>query len=263
MNNSLLQSTVLTACLALPLASHALSAPGTDVASFLGTSLEDMEAINPTGASSGAGEPSEVTRGTAMRRTLTVSAGDVLRFDWFFGTDEGPNGANNDIIDFAFFSVGGSLSLLASALDPSEVPADGSPFTDQLLPLTEGGTDYFRTLSVTFNADGEVLIGFAVVDVSDTIVESGLIVDNVTLNGNLLGNGGFEDNLVDGNTVLFDGWETLGDVGLWENQPPTTEGNVGALLMSGNFAPDPVPVPAAVWLFGSAIGALAWRRRRG
>lgn len=263
MNNPLLQSSVLTACLALPFASHALSAPGTDVASFLGTTLEAMEAVNPTGASSGVGDPSEVTRGTALRRTLTVSAGDVLRFDWFFGTDEGPNGAKDEIIDYAFFSLGGALTLLASALDPSEVPADGSPFTDQLLPLTEGGTDYFRTLSFTFDAAAEVIIGFAVVDVGDTVVESGLIVDNVTLNGNLLGNGGFEDNVVDGNTVLFDGWETLGDVGLWENQPPTTEGNVGALLMSGNFEPNPIPVPAAVWLFGSAIGALAWRRRRG
>lgn len=257
-----MHTALLLAGCAAPLASHAISAPREEVAAFLGTTVEAIEALNPR-----AGDPPppendtrEVTRGVAMRRALTLAAGDTVSFDWFFGTDEGPAGANNDIVDFAFFSVNGLPSLLASGDDTLEL-ATGSPFTEQLAPLTPGGA-YFRTLTLNFDAAGDYLLGFAVVDTVDTVVESGLVLDNVRLNGVLIDNGGFEDNSVSGSTTLFPGWETLGDVSPWDNQPPATEGNVGAALMSGNFVPTVVPVPAAAWLFGSALASLAWQRRR-
>lgn len=255
----LLRATLLGACALTPLTSHALSAPREDVAAFIGTTLDAMAALNPSAALPGAGE---LTRGTAMRRRLTVAAGDTLSFDWFFGTDEGPNGAGNGIIDFAFFSIDGKLSLLASVLDPLERPAVNNPFNDQLRPQTPGADDYFRTTSVVFAASGEVLVGFAVVDVGDTVVESGLVIDNIALNGSLLENGGFEDHAISDGSASFPGWDRLGNVSVWDDVPPAPEGRVGALLMSGNFNPTPVPVPAAAWLFGCAVASLGWRRRR-
>ena len=52
------------------------------------------------------------TRGSALYQDVTVSAGDVLTFDWNFLSDE----LNEDPIfdDFAFFSIGSSAFMLAS-----------------------------------------------------------------------------------------------------------------------------------------------------
>lgn len=258
-----LRAALLLAACAAPLTSHAISAPREDVAAFLGTTVEAIEALNPRAGALPPPEKDtrEVTRGVAMRRTLSVVAGDTVTLDWFFGTDEGAAGANNDIVDFAFFTVNGLASLLASGDDPLEL-ATGSPFTEQLRPLTPGGTDYFRSLTINFDAAGDYVLGFAVVDTVDTVVESGLVLDNVRLNGALIDNGGFEDHDVSGATTIFPGWETLGDVSPWDNQPPATEGNVGAALVSGNFEPTVVPLPASAWLLGSALASLAWQRRR-
>ena len=41
-----------------------------------------------------------------------------------------------------------------------------------------------------------------------------------------------------------------------------SESGPGAQLVAGGFASAPVPVPAAAWLFGSALGLLGWMRRR-
>lgn len=257
---------LMSVCAVLPVANAAAqTASAEDIAAFLGTTLEAIEAINPTNPAALPPEdiePAAATRGSAMRITLDVQAGDTFSFDWFFGTDEGPNGADDGIIDFAFFSAGGSLSLLASVLDPLELAADGSPFDDQLPPLTEDGTDYFRNGTLTFSESGTFTIGFAVVDVSDTIVQSGLVIDNITLNGNLLGNGDFNSVLIDGDVVVFPDWESLGDIRLWDSSPVSDGGNPAALMMSGNFTETPVPVPATAWLLGSALAGLAWRRRR-
>lgn len=39
-------------------------------------------------------------------------------------------------------------------------------------------------------------------------------------------------------------------------------GGGDAFSFSGTYEILPVPVPAAVWLFGSAVGLLGWMRRR-
>ena len=263
MNLYPLRAALLLVSIATPLASYALSAPRDEVAAFLATPLDAIEAINPR---HGQAPPSEIetrdfTRGSAIRRTFSVAAGDTLSFDWFFGTDEGAQGANNDIIDFAFYSLNGAPTLLASVDDPLEL-AHNSPFTEQLLPLTAGGSDYFRTVDLAFDTAGDYTLGFAVVDTVDTVVESGLVLDNFRVNGNLVDNGGFETNAFDGTQTTFPGWETLGDVSVWDNDPVAPEGNVGAALRSGDFEPNPVPLPAGVWLLGSALATFGWRRRR-
>ena len=57
----------------------------------------------------GAGAP---TNGTGILQSVTVSAGDVLSFDWDFLTDELDEAAIYN--DFAFFTISDSAFLLAS-----------------------------------------------------------------------------------------------------------------------------------------------------
>jgi len=217
-----------------------------------------MEAINPmSGRVDENNREGVMTRGVAIGRVLTVEAGDTLSFDWFFGTDE--VAAGNDILDFGFFSLNGALTLLADSADATEHSEPGNPFSDRLAP--DNG-NYYRTHTVSFDAAGEYRIGFAVVDTVDTVVFSGLVLDRVMLNGELIDNGGFEDHSFDGATTQFASWEALGDVSPWANIPYAPEGRVGAALISGDFEQTPVPLPAGVWLLGSALGALAWRGRR-
>ncbi len=263
MNLHAFNAALLLAGLATPLASHAISAPVEDVANFLGTTLAQMEAINPMSGQVDANDRDGVmTRGVAMRRTVSVQAGDTLSFDWFLGTDE--VSAGNKIIDFSFFSLDGALTALADSSDATESTNDNnddtySPFSDHL-PQANGA--YFRTHTMTFDTAGDYQIGFAVIDTVDTVVRTGLVLDRVTINGNLLDNGGFEDHDFDGTVTHFTGWEALGDVSPWDNWPAAPEGNVGAALISGDFQQTPVPLPAGAWLLGSALVALGWRGRR-
>ena len=83
-----LKAGLLLAGILSPLASQALTASRADLAAFLGTTKEAIEAINPRLGN----EDVDVTRGSALRRTLNVNAGDTLTFDWLFGTDEGTSG---------------------------------------------------------------------------------------------------------------------------------------------------------------------------
>lgn len=243
-------------------ASQAMPAPIEDVATFLGTTLEALQAINPMtgGQIDDRGMPGIMTQGVAMARTLSVKAGDTLSFDWFFGTDEGPLGAGNGVIDFALFSVNGALTRLAT-VDDSLEPAASSAFIEQIAPLSNG--DYFRSQTVTFDSAGNYTVGFAVVDVVDTAVRTTLVLDNVRLNGELFDNSGFED-FGSENAPVYPFWQALGSPRPWNALPGVTEGTYGVALISadGGSTPAPVPLPAGAWLFGSALGALGWRARR-
>lgn len=228
---------------------HAETAPRADVADFLGTTVEAIEAINPRFGLEG----EEVTRGSAIRRSFQVTAGDTLSFDWLFGTNEGPLNANNDIVDFAFFSVNGLLERLASS-EETLVPSGATIFTEYRVQGV-GSQAGFERFELSFAQSGPVTLGFAIVDTNDIVVESGLILDNIRLNGALLDNGGFESN------PLLGGWEVLGDATAWSDLPVAPEGNVAVVLVAGT-GPVPVPLPAGVWLMGSALATLGWRRLR-
>ena len=110
------------------------------------------------------------TEGSVIKQEFTVEAGDIVSFDWNFLTNEAtPSFTFNDT---AFLSVSGFTFELADT-EATFVDASGvDRFNEQT------GT---QTLTFSIAAAGTYTIGFGVVDVTDEIVDSGLIIDNVAI----------------------------------------------------------------------------------
>ena len=106
------------------------------------------------------------TNGSAIKQTFTAKSGDVLSFDWNFLKNTEPDPIFND---FAFVSLN-SLSTLASPLTSKLVPF--SAFDQQ----TE-----FKPFSFKIPTTGTYTLGLGVTNVTDTVGDSGLLVDNVKL----------------------------------------------------------------------------------
>jgi hypothetical protein len=139
------------------------AAPAAAVASFLGVS-------GPTLLALGAGIP---TTGSAISQDLTVSAGDVLTFDWNFLTDEHNEGVAYN--DFAIFTIASAANLLASR--------DSTFFTLNLSSPPAGfdGQTNYAPQSYTFTSGGTFKLGFAVFNVGDAGHDSVLLVDNIAI----------------------------------------------------------------------------------
>ena len=129
---------------------------GANLESFLGLAAGSLDGLGNGNA----------TSGSAIRHTVEVSAGEQISFDWNFLTNEGTPGVN----DFAFVSIAGTASELA---DTNSVfmlsPADFNEETG------------FHTFTHTFGTAGTFTIGVGVTDVSDTVVDSGLLVDDFNI----------------------------------------------------------------------------------
>lgn len=102
--------------------------------------------------------------GSAVSRSVSADAGDVLSFSWNFGTTDTVN-------DYAFFVVDGQIFTLA---DYSQATLP----TSFLGNASETGV---ATWSHTFLSAGAHQIGFGVVDVGDFSVTSTLAIDNVQI----------------------------------------------------------------------------------
>jgi hypothetical protein len=110
--------------------------------------------------------------GGAVRRTLSVGAGDNLVFDWnFLTTSSQPN-----FNDYGFLAVNqvGSTSVnlvnLGSTTFTSVFP--GSPFAQR-------NSNGLSTSTFTFPTAGNYAIAFGVIDVNDASGASALFLDNV------------------------------------------------------------------------------------
>ncbi|MBH8561382.1 PEP-CTERM sorting domain-containing protein [Nostoc sp. CENA67] len=103
----------------------------------------------------------EAVEGSAIKNTVTVAAGDVLRFDWNFRTNETQNK------DFAFLLVDNTLIKLADFTNATQ--AD-SPF---------GQKTGLR--SYTFSNAGTYTFAFGVVDVDGFDTTSALEVTNARI----------------------------------------------------------------------------------
>ena len=132
------------------------------------------------------------TEGSAFKTTFSAQAGDTLVFEWNFSTNESIQ-VSNTFNDFAFAVLSGAneingtvsdlggditngLNLLADT-EFSEFTSPGEQFTQ------ETG---FQTFTVTLANAGDYSLGVGVVDVADSEVDSGVILQNGRLvRGNL------------------------------------------------------------------------------
>ncbi|GEM_PF-6736432 len=111
------------------------------------------------------------TEGSGMKQTFTAKAGDILEFDYTFLTNEAtPTKTFNDS---AFFTLGGFTLELADTFDPT--------FSNKSVKGFSEATDT-QTLKIAISKGGTYELGFGVTDLTDTIVDSGLLIDDVKLN---------------------------------------------------------------------------------
>ena len=123
-------------------------------------SFFDVEAF--LGADFGTG----FNEGSALSFEVLGSVGSSLTFDFNFFTNEG-GGVN----DSAFLTIDGEVSTLADISSPS-APSANTDF------VTETG---FSNFEFAFENDGPVNVGIAVFDSLDTIVDSGIAIDNFSI----------------------------------------------------------------------------------
>jgi Ca2+-binding RTX toxin-like protein len=129
------------------------------------------------------------TVGSAIKQTVTVSAGTQLSFDWNFLTNEGTPTSFNDF---------GFVSIVSNTLDTLANTNSSFGFSPTIFNEETG----FDTFSYTFQTAGTFTLGIGVVDVGDTVVDSGLLVDNLSFTGNSFPIGGSQKvTLSPGDTV--------------------------------------------------------------
>lgn len=107
----------------------------------------------------------DATEGSAIKLApVEVEAGQVLVFDWNFLTNEGTPSFFND---FAFVSIDST----------SELADTNSPFV--LSSNIFGQETGYQSFFFQSSADTTLSLGIGVVDVGDTVVDSGLLIDNL------------------------------------------------------------------------------------
>lgn len=108
--------------------------------------------------------------GSAISQTFTTNTASVLTFDFNFLTNET---APPVFDDFSFFSLNNSVTTLAGRASATSPSNTNTPIFE-----AESG---FQTRSLLIPSAGTFNLGFGVVDVTDGIVDSGLLVENVQL----------------------------------------------------------------------------------
>ena len=112
----------------------------------------------------------DADRGSVIRRTFEVEAGDKLEVDWNFLTNEPVIGGSNDIGIVSIVPGPGAI-VLASASD--DLGASESAF------IRESGYSKFE---YTFEESGLVRIGFGAVNLDNANISSVLLVDDLRIN---------------------------------------------------------------------------------
>ncbi|BAZ48273.1 peptidase domain-containing protein [Nostoc sp. NIES-4103] len=134
-----------------------------DTTTVSGSDLESF-----LGLSNGSLTTDGVIEGSAIKQTIVASSGDILSFSWNFLTDQVP--PDSTFNDFAFFSLGNTVSSLADTFTPTTI-------SFSRLALETG----YQTYSYTIPVAGTYTLGFGVVDAGDSAVNSALVIDNVKL----------------------------------------------------------------------------------
>ncbi|MUG93863.1 PEP-CTERM sorting domain-containing protein [Scytonema sp. UIC 10036] len=114
----------------------------------------------------------DTIEGSAIQQTFAAKAGDRLSFDWNFFTNES---ISEDFNDFAFVTINGVAFKLSDTF--SSLFSSSSNDFD-----TETG---LNTFSYTVAEPGNLTLGFGVLDVGDTMIGSGLLIDNLKLESSI------------------------------------------------------------------------------
>ena len=132
---------------------------------FLGVSSGSLDATTAGTA----------TAGSAIRRTLDVTAGQTLRLQFSFLTDELTPDTNYN--DFAFITVVGPGVDMASLL------ADTQTTGFVASPTAYSESTGYNSYDFTFPNAGQYVIGIGVSDARDTSYDSALLLDEISLSG--------------------------------------------------------------------------------
>jgi hypothetical protein len=109
--------------------------------------------------------------GSAIKKTINVNAGDVLKFAWNFQTNETALATDpwrGSFIDYSFFLVDGQLNKLA---DINNANAKLGSIFDQETGL--------KPYEYKFNNTGTYTVALGVVDINDYNVSSALSLENI------------------------------------------------------------------------------------
>jgi hypothetical protein len=110
------------------------------------------------------------TDGSAIKQTFTAKAGQVVKFDWNFLTDE--LDFDDDPLSFNDFAFVSLTSL-------SELGDTSLSFMNSLTPFSD--ETGFEKFSYVIPTTGTYTLGIGVTDVGNRIFESGLLVDKVAV----------------------------------------------------------------------------------
>ncbi len=133
--------------------------PGATLIGSIGVTPGDLALLKDPADSGG------VDYGSAITQTFNANAGEQIRFDWNFLTDEFENHNGND---FAFVVLDGKLERLSNTFNPLGLTS--SVFSN------ETG---FQAFSMNVLTSGLHTIGFGVVDVNGALGASAVLIDNV------------------------------------------------------------------------------------
>lgn len=147
-------------------ASGTFNFSGTPAVDNLFNDLEKFLGLNPGDLS----KSGEVLEGSAIQTELTVKAGDELKFNWNFLTNETSELLATTYNDSAFMMVDSQIIKLADITDATSLSSQFHTETGQ------------KSYTYQFTEAGNYNIGFGVVDIDDYINSSALSVSNLTLN---------------------------------------------------------------------------------
>jgi hypothetical protein len=133
------------------------------------------------GLSGGTLEGGSYKNGSAINQTFTANAGQSLRFDANFLTNEANDGSGNPDQAYAYLLKGSTVVDQISIGTPTQATQPLS-FLDTYWQVGMTGYSTFTINGSFFTSTGSYTLEFAVLNSTTTTIDSGLLVDNIQLN---------------------------------------------------------------------------------